>query len=183
MYRSAAAALNDTTLPEHLVLSAHAFRELLEKLPAEDGVEDANPDLLARVKKLVPFWEKARAEKTAAQTWAGTITDLLRSFLEAAETFFATLDSHAGSRRTATARYLNTLDPSPAPLPPDVQTRNAKTWMDLRKFFNDVSHHKFPVDDAYFRERVAEFEAFLVARLNPKPTSDFTAIDALLREG
>jgi hypothetical protein len=154
----------------------------MEKLPAEEGAVDSNPDVQARIKKLVPHWETVCAERQSREGWGGSITDAIRGFLEAFQTFFATFESHAAGRRAETSRYLTSLDPATIGLPADIQKRNAKAWMDLRKFFNDVSHHLFPVDDPAFRASVSEFEAFLVARMNPRPTADFAAIDALLNE-
>jgi len=78
--------------------------------------------------------------------------------------------------------FLNRLDVAAVHLPSDLQRKNAQEWMKLRGYFNDVSHHRFPAAESEFAERVTQLEAFLYARLIPRPTADFAIIDALLQE-
>lgn len=183
-YQAAVAILNDKVLPDRLSLAAHALRELMEKLPNEDSAVDTGADLNTKVIALQEPWADALAEESGrgGDPWTNGIGAVLRAFLVAVGAFFSGRDAIAAGRRQQAVAFLNRLDVAPIPLPQDVQQRNAKQWMGLRQYFNNVAHHRFPPSDAEFSERVTQLEAFLYARLVPQPTADFAAIDALLQE-
>lgn len=184
-YQAAVVILNDQLLPDRLPLAAHALRELMEKLPADDGtVVDIGADLNTKVNALREPWDTAVAEDEGrgGERWSNGIGEALRAFLVAVAEFFAGRDGIAGGRRQQTIVFLNRLDVAPVRLPEDVQRKSAQEWMRLRGYFNDVSHHRFGPEERTFQEKVAQLESFLFARLVPRPTEDFAAIDALLQE-
>jgi hypothetical protein len=183
-YRAAIATLNDETLPDRIAITAHSLRELMEKLPNE-GATDKAADLNTRLKKLEQTWVTAHEEQQGheGERWIGSIGTALQAFLVEAEEFFKVGAQFSESRRTKTKQYLSRLEIAAQQMPPDMQTRNAKEWMLQRKYFTDLAHHRFPEQDAAFRQRVAQFESFLLVRIRPLPTKDFTEIDALLGEG
>lgn len=183
-YHAGIATFNDDKLPDRLPLAAHAFRELMEKLPNEGTAIDPGAALAEEVRGLRPSWDTAVAEDAAhgGEPWCHGVGDALHTFLLAVTGFFRARDAVAGGRRKQMIAFLNRLDVAAVPLPEDVQKKNAKQWMYLREYFNNVSHHRFAATDAEFQARVAQLEAFLCARLIPRPTADFAAIDALLQE-
>lgn len=184
-YRAAVVVLNDPALPDRMSLAAHALRELMEKLPNDEMTVDMGADLATKVRELRIAWEPAikEDEEHGGEAWTSGINETLRTFLRTVKMFFEGQDKIAGGRKEQAARFLDRLDVSPLALPKDVQLRNAKEWMKLRKYFNDVAHHRFADDDKAFLKQVTQLEAFLSARLVPRPTVDFAAIDALLEEG
>jgi hypothetical protein len=183
-YRAAVAVLNDQDLPDRLSLAAHSLRELMEKLPNDEMVVDTGADLNTKVNGLRPPWEIAVAEERArdGELWSNGIGGALRAFLTAVTEFFAGRDAIVAGRRQQAVEFLNRLDVAGVGLPADVQRKNGQEWMRLRGYFNDVSHHRFAVDDTAFEARVTQMETFLSVRLVPRPTADFAAIDALLQE-
>ena len=183
-YLASVVLLNDELLPDRLALAAHALREVMEKL-ANDGMEiDKGAALREQVKKLQLLWEKAIDEEqnVAEDKWMGGIGDLLRLFLNGVADFFRRQDVISDARREQAKRFLNKLEVSSIPLPKDVKEEHIDRWINLRKYFNDVAHHHFPVLDQEFKEKAARLELILVDRLNPRPTEDFAAIDELLTE-
>jgi len=182
LYRAAIAILNDAVMLDRFPLAAHELRELLEKLPGEEV--DLGAGLNAKVKALEPLWKQADEQEQASgqEFWTGQVTDALRAFLVAAQAFFAERTGMAITRNQVLVRYLHGLDPAQVKLPKELQQKNAQQLMTLRKFFTEVSHHRLTADEAAFQDRVGQLEGFLSAHLNPRPTEDFEAIDALLRE-
>ncbi len=183
-YQAAAVILNDQLLPDRLPLAAHALRELMEKLPSDGVAVDTGADLNAKVNALREPWDTAVAEDEGrgGERWSNGIGEALRAFLTAMTEFFAGRDSIVAGRRQQAMVFLKRLDVAAVRLPQDVQRKSAQEWMRLRGYFNDVSHHRFGPEERAFQERVTELERFLFARLVPRPTEDFAAIDALLQE-
>lgn len=177
-YRAAIAVVNDSELPDRLSLAAHSFREVMEKLPLES--QDRGADLLSKVRKLQAPWKLARQEQEGAGgAWNGTISEPLREFLDAIQSFFDGQAQLVNSRRDYVNRFLNRID-GDANVPANIQEERAKQWMGFHRYFDSVAHHK-TVQEEEFRARMARFEVFIADRLS-RPTDDFAAIDALLEE-
>jgi hypothetical protein len=184
-YQAAVVVLNDPSLPDRIALAAHALRELMEKLPEEAGAVQMGPDLNTKVNNLRPSWDVAirQEHERCGELWGNGIGDALRMFLESMADFFQVRENITTGRRDQATQFLNLLDVAPIPLPEDVQRTNAEKWMRLRKYFNEVAHHRFAPAEQQFQEQVLALEVFLAPRLAPRPTDDFAAIDALLAEG
>jgi hypothetical protein len=112
--------------------------------------------------------------------WNGEITEPLREFLTAMQSFFDGQAQLVDSRREHARRFMGSLDGTPG-LPEDVQLENAKQWMNFHRYFDAIAHHK-SVEEPEFRVSIAGFEVFISTRLKPRPTDDFATIDALLEE-
>ena len=183
-YHAAIVILNDNGLPDRLSLASHALRELVEKLPSDDMAVDMEADLNAKVNALRSTWEEAITEerRRGGEQWGDGVGKALRAFLDAVAELFRGREGIGAGRRDQAVRFLNRLDVPAIPLPADVQRQNAQDWMRLRAYFNDFSHHRFVEEERVFQERVMQLESFLSARLVPRPTDDFAAIDALLEE-
>jgi hypothetical protein len=183
-YHAAVVILDDDVMPDRLALAAHALRELMEKLPGDEMAVDMGADLNTKVNALRPPWEGAVAEEEqrGGEQWGNGIGAALRTFLGAVGEFFRGRNEIVAGRREQAVQFLNRLDVAAVPLPTDVQRQNAQEWMRLRGYFNDVSHHRFVPEEQAFQLRVMQLEGFLSARLIRRPTDDFAAIDALLKE-
>jgi hypothetical protein len=179
-YRAAIALINDDGLPDRLALAAHAMREVMEKLPGDGVRADRGADLPTKVRRLRPPWDLACSAKQRGE-WTGEISDPLRDFLVVMQEFFAGQDQLVITRREYTVQFLRDLEVIPAGLPDDVQIENAKQWMKFHRYFDGVAHHGSADEDA-FREQLSRLESFLSARLIPRPTGDFAAIDTLVEE-
>jgi hypothetical protein len=180
-YRAAIAVINDNALPDRLSLAAHALREVMEKLPGDGITVDRGASLPQKVIGLRPPWNNAHEEnQRSGGAWQGDISEPLREFLAAMQSFFDGQDEFTKSRQAFAEQFLNTLDAG-AGLPQDVQRANAKQWMSFQGYFLSVAHHG-SVKEQEFLSRVAGFEAFIATRLKPRPTEDFATIDALLEE-
>ena len=180
-YRAAIAVISDGGLPDRLSLAAHALREVMEKLPGDGISVDRAAGLPQKVRGLRPPWEKAHDEdQRCGGAWQGQISDPLRDFLAAMQTFFEGQEEFTRSRQTYAEEFLNTLDAG-AGLPKDVQRANAKQWMAFQNYFMAVAHHN-NVEEPQFLAQLAGFETFIATRLRPRPTEDFATIDALLEE-
>jgi len=182
-YLSAVAILNDAGLPDRIAMVAHALRELMEKLPNETKL-DEGADLNTRVIALQAPWKQACREEQerGGDKWTGPVGNSLRAFLTTAKDFFKHRDQIVAGRKELARRFLDSLDVGNIGLPDDIQRKNADAWMKLRKYFTGVAHHTITPDDPEFSAQVAQLEAFLYARLVPRPVADFAMIDALLRE-
>src|SRR5579884_1814705 len=58
-YHAGIAIINDPVLPDRLPLAAHAFRELMEKLPSDGTAVDQGAALADDVRALRLVWERA----------------------------------------------------------------------------------------------------------------------------
>lgn len=179
-YRAAIVVLNDTEMPDRLALAAHAVRELMEKLPGDTTFDRAR-SLPEKVRDLETAWTGAHEENVRGSgVWDGEISEALSTFLVAMQTFFDEQAALTKTRLEYAKEFLDSLD-STAGLPGDIQHANAKQWRSFHKYFADVSHHA-GTRDSEFEAQFAGFESFIAARLKPRPTDDFAAIDALLEE-
>lgn len=126
-YHAGIAAFNDDLLPDRLPMAAHAFRELMEKLPNDGTGIDQGAALADEVRALRPPWDQAVLEDAAhgGEAWRHGIGDALRTFLVAVTGFFRARDAVAGGRRQQTVQFLNRLDVAAIGLPEDVQRKNA----------------------------------------------------------
>lgn len=183
MYQAGVAIIKDELFPDRLSIAAHAFRELMEKLPNEGALIDRSPDLNTKVNDLRALWNAAVAEEGlhGGEAWQNRIGKDLRAFLDSVAELFAGRNAISANRRQVTIEFFNRLEVAAVPLPKDVQNQNAKDWMDLRRYFTEVSHHRFAPAEADFLGKVDRLEGFLSALLIPRPTADFAAIDVLLQ--
>ena len=177
-YRAAIAVMNDDGLPDRLSLAAHALREIMEKLPGENV--DRGADLPSKVRDLRPPWERACQERRG-DTWNGDVNDALREFLVVMQAFFEGQAVLVRTRREYAVEFLRRLDVAPTGLPDDVQKENAKLWVEFHRYFDRIAHHG-SVKEEVFRKQVSSLEAFLSARIMPRPTIDFARIETLVEE-
>lgn len=177
-YEGALAVLN-YVIPDRLPLAAHALREIMDWLPRYIDLPVVHTTLGAKANNLRDEWERLRKKTRCLRDgkWTGEIDAAVTRFLERADEFFGWMTEQRARKTQQTAKVLQALDPIglPAPLVED----NASSYLKIRNFFVEVSHHK-GCSDEEFTEWVAAFEVFLLDRLVPRTYEDFDAIDQLV---
>ncbi len=186
MYLGGLRVLEDEANPDAVPLTAHALRELMEKLPESLDVPVKAPtgELADRVRKLRSLWEET-LEKSACHNggeWEGEIDLPLRELLQSLKAFFEWYSANHQLRREEVISALRRLDPSDRFLPERLEEKNVQTWMALRRFFADVAHHRQDPGRDGLSQQLDQLEQFLLDRLQPRTFEDFDAIDALLKE-
>ncbi len=184
LYQSALRVLADGSNPGRLFLTAHAIREMADRLPkfldlptlAEQG------RLGDRVSALEVTWVNATKSQCRKDgQWAGEIDDPLRKLLEALQEFFQWWKDNRPRRRDVAARLFRSTDPSGMPLPKTLEQKRADRWLTLRDYFVRVAHQSSTTEEE-FRLVLSELEQILLDSLYRRPLEDFLAIDALLAE-
>jgi len=187
MYLGAITVLMQVNNPDRLALASHGLREVMEKIPRYIDVETAALDekLGEQVRTLEDVWMKATGESSCRQseTWSGQIDLPLVRLLDHLAAFFEWLAKHRPRRRSAIMDAMRQLDPSGMSLPEPLERRTYKTWDNLQRYFNNVSHHNWETNEEQFEERRDELEEFLLDKLSPRTFADFDEIDAIIREG
>lgn len=67
-------------------------------------------------------------------------------------------------------------------LPSDIEEAELDELMELKDYFTNLAHHAFSAPEEEFYTRLTQAETILLRKLNPEPSADFGAIDALLQE-
>ncbi|HEY3132716.1 MAG TPA: hypothetical protein VGL91_24915, partial [Acidobacteriota bacterium] len=109
--------------------------------------------------------------------WEGEIDAHIRDFLRTAQELFPNTSSY----RDSVKAFIKNLDPSPLSLPDSIREQQAKAWIPLLGYFNNVAHRAVTTEEE-FRARLDELENLLLTGLARTPSADFSAIDAILSE-
>jgi len=186
MYFGAHAALRDGSNPERLCISAHEFRELIEKVP--EIVDVSTPAQKERMgNKIQPVETAYDGAMSRSQVrppgWVGTVDQPLVRLLESVREFFAWKKKHNVRRRQEVTSTLRALDGPGRLLPPDLEEATVSAWMEMKDFFQNVAHHQHDPTLQQFEEQVRKLESFLLAKLNPETFAEFDVLDAIIREG
>ena len=184
--------LNSIGDPENLVLAAHEMRELMEKLPEvidmpffeNKSLERKKGTLREKVNLLVPKWNKVIKNKDFSDNscWKGQIDKSLEKFLVAFSKF---INWHQQWFPTYRERFKNTfrlLDPSGRALPEHIEDQNFKSWNEIYKYFEDVSHHRKKTTRVELINNIRSIEYFLLDRLIPKTSKDWDELDGIIQE-
>jgi hypothetical protein len=187
MYVGARLVLENRGNPDRIAQSAHAIRELIEKLatriasvPAAEG-----ESLKQKTRVLANDWRKCRATTDALKdgVWVGALDEALRNFLDGVGVFVEWFDRHKPPRRVEAEEALKKLHEADQVLPEPLFRANVSTWMSFQGYFQSVAHHgRVPVENDYV-EQLARLEAFLLPQLRPRVFADFEVLDQLIAEG
>lgn len=184
LYESALRVLADGSNPCRLFFAAHSIREMIDGLPrfldlptlAEQG------RLGDRVSALEVVWANATKSQCHRDgQWAGEIDDPLRKLLDALQNFFEWCKEHRRRRRNVAASLFRSADLSGIPLPETVEKKRVDRWLAKRDYFVGVAHQS-STTEAEFQSALDGLEQVLLDLLYPRPSEDFSAIDALLAE-
>ncbi len=182
MYFGGLSVLADYENPERIVLSAHCFRELIEKLPLtfDIPIPHQSGDMGAKVNILKEKWEGAieRSGCSSDNEWKGDIDQPLKKYLDGSRDFFQWHKENRLSRTELPKRLSRKLDPADDPMPGKLEKIEAETWKRYHGQFDGVAHHTVPPDD--YNSWIEHFERFLLDRLKPRTFEDQDQIDQLL---
>jgi len=187
MYRGGLIVLADVSNPDRFSLSAHAMRELMEKLPkyldvSTKAQQERLKDKVYEVGQSFHGMQQRTGCFNASAGWDGAIDGHLRRFLLRLVKFFDWFAAHHPRRRDELHGVLVRLDGSGRALPASLASLNLDAWEKMRDFFVNVAHHRKPGDEEEFRLWLDALERFLLDRLVPRTFEDFADIDALLGE-
>lgn len=173
--------------PDRLAQAAHGMRELMEKLPnyLDLPIPKKLPSLKEKVRHLARRRDKALNNSSSrdGSAWRGEIDNHLQKFLIEADEFFEWFEEEHPTRKRRTVKMLRGLDPSALPLPEPLEESNIEQWNKCNDHFQGVSHHTISGAENDFRLHLSVLENFLLDRLAPQTSEDFTLIDELIREG
>lgn len=181
MYQGALQVLADEENSDRLALSAHGFRELMEKMGPDRG-----QTMNAKLQELRKSWDSAcdRSESFDQGEWrGGAIDGPLREFLAVLVEFFESMKTHVQSLKKGFQQLMRDLDPYPSGPPQDLEEIRVNEWQRSYRFFQNVCHHRKIATPDGFRERVDAIETLLHDYLAPRTFDVHTELDALIEEG
>jgi hypothetical protein len=169
--------------PEAIFQAAHSIREMLEKAPLLVGaasapsqrLNDKLAPLRAKFKKVKPNLNEDGSWQSGSEN---KIAKLLRDLRELCDWMDANLQQRKAQMRT----LLRSLTGPGILLPSDVEEAELDELMELKEYFTNLAHHGFSATEEEFYNRLMQAETILLRKLNPEPSADFEAIDALLQE-
>jgi len=186
IYYGGLVVLHDTSNPEHIPLAAHAFRELMEKMPGwlDVPMKAHSQSLGSEAKNLACAWSRTVVTSACRNRdgWEGEIDQPLRGFLGKAGGFFAWLTKHRPSRKEEVRRFIRKLDPAGTPMAAPLEDNIVERWQNTREFFTGVCHHRIECESTALRERLELMETLIIERLKPTAAEDAAEIDQLLEE-
>ena len=179
--------LSDETNPDRIALSAHGFREMMEKIPklVDVPIKSSDNPIGNKVRTLEAEWDKVLGNTNcnSTGTWAGEIDNALKNMLETLEDFFINLKKDVPKRREERTMMFRGFSESGSDLPQNILDKSNERWMNLYGFFTGTSHHSMPREIEIIREKVKHLEAVLTELLNPRTLEDFDEIDNIIKEG
>jgi len=187
IYEGALRTLADPANPDCLSLAAHGFRELMEKfarvvaVPARVPGENLTSKVRGLKKPYGQMKKKCDGHSPIVDGNGQPIKEIAQ-LMEAMEALFKWADEIMPSRKTATMKLLERLEPSARQLPSPLQELNAQIWEKIHNFFELTCHHNVEPSRDDAERWVSALEHFLLDRLIPRTTRDFGRIDAILSE-
>jgi hypothetical protein len=187
MYQGALVVLGDDSNPDRVALSAHGFRELMEKLPAymDVAMPAHRGSLKSEAKNAQAVWTRSVRQTACRQpdgTWSGQVDVHLQKAIRAVEAFFSWIDENLPRRRDEIDQALTRLDPGGPGIPAPLQSLNITRWQTMQDFFVPVSHHKLQTTAQDLARWAEELERFLLERLVPRTFDDQDEIDRVIAE-
>jgi hypothetical protein len=186
MYLGAVIALKDELDPERLCKAAHEMRELMEKISEIVDVEirALNERMGPKVAELETAFDSMLGKsKLKPPKWDGQVDQPVQRCLEKLREFVEWKKNHQPRRRDEVTSVLRALEGPNLLLPGDMEKIHVQSWMDAKKFFDDVAHHQFDPAEKEFTEPMGYVEGVLLSKLSPKTFADFDSVDAIIEEG
>lgn len=177
----------DSDNPDALALSAHGFRELMEKLPRSFDVPmPAHEEAMeGKINSIEKSWEEKALKSSSCENgrWSGKIDSLLAGFLKELRVFFEWKLTHRPRRKEEIRKALKKLDLSGKSQPEVLENLNIDKWREIREFFVRVAHHRGerPHEGEFVGFQYA-LEKFILDLLDPRVFEDMKVLDQILRE-
>lgn len=182
-YRGALVVIVDRGNPEAVFQAAHSIREMLEKAPLLVGAASAPSQRL--YDKLAPFrakFKKVRPSLNEDGSWQPGSETKIAKLLRDLRDLCDWMDANLQQRKVQLRTLLRALVGPGILLPSDVEEAELNELMDLKDYFTNLAHHAFSATEEEFYSSLTQAETILLRKLNPEPSADFGAIDALLQE-
>lgn len=188
MYEAAIRMMDSPELEDAMSLAGHAMRELMDRLPqALDLPVGQKSRLFTRLDQLQERLDQARATSSCAteEGWSGNIDAPLVALVEAAEVLIQERKEFWPSRTQTAAELMKRLEPGFVQRAEPMAKREARSWSESHRYFEQVSHHHYLYGDlettsVEFVGRVREIEVLLLNKLRPPTAADFAEIDKLM---
>jgi hypothetical protein len=190
IYEAVVRIIGAADVPDQLSLAAHAMRELMERLPlAFDLPIDEKSRLFNRLDELERALAQAQTTSACRTTdgWQGEIDSPVAKVLAAVEELVDDRHRFWSSRSATAVELMNRLEPTLARRSAPLVNTDADVWLDLRRYFESVSHHHHVFDSlqtsaSEFGDRVRTIEVLLLNKLRPPTAADFEEIDGLMSQ-
>ena len=186
IYLGAHLALRDSANPERFCLSAHEFRELMEKVPEiVDVTTQAHKENMGdKIQQLDVAYDRAVSNvPLPIKDWSGALNQHVARFLEELRDFFEWKKINNPSRRREIASTFRALDGPGRALPPDLENAAVESWLETKRFFLSVAHHQLEPTLDQFEEQARRIEGLLLQKLNPQTFAEFDVLDSIIDEG
>ncbi len=175
MYLGATMVRNQSANPDTMALSAHGFRELMEKLPRLLDVPMAQR-LTSRMGATIERWK--RMANAPAEQRDGAKA----KFCEEAEKLISWYVEQSTERNQRAGAVMDRLDQRKAALPQPAKAPHVATWNACLRVVETAAHHGSVTPEVY-EEHVQKLEDFLIDRLRPSAVDDQRTIEDIVREG
>ena len=172
IYLGALTVLADEQNPDRLALTAHGFRELVEKLPRylDAPVKDP-PSMKVKVQQVHESWTRGVKNSacyegniwTREVDWSGNIDGPLQRLLKQIGEFFQWFENERPSRKQQTSIILNKL--GTRTLPKSLHELQVEAWERCHYYFDAVAHHSNTSLEE-LEQWVTEFEHILLDHLD-----------------
>jgi len=187
MYKGGLFVLKQFENPERVVLAAHSFRELLEKLPEIVDVpvtNQNNNNIRTFVEMLYERFEHVKARSVCFNNgrWEGGIDEHIREclfFIESEIVVVRKMTSPRKDQQTQMIRKTAGANYVPFEVLESNMLRNIKT---LRNYFIGVAHHNIVAVEAEFLIKIEQLETLIHELFYPKVTEALDEIDQLIEE-
>src|SRR6202035_1428238 len=136
-----------------LCKAAHEMRELMEKIAEIVDVEirALNERMGPKVTELEAAFDSMLGKsKLKPPKWDGKVDQPVQRCLEKLREFVEWKKNHQPRRRDEVTSVLRALDGPNRILPGDMEKIHVQSWMDAKKFFDDVAHHQFDPSEKEF---------------------------------
>lgn len=186
-YYGARVALSDLDNPEAFAQAGHSIRELMNNLhtivdvPAESVDTRRMGDVF---NTLADRWEGGQKNSACFVDgqWSGTIDRPATKAFVAVDEAVTWYRENRPKRRETVRTTLRGLGGSRLPVPTWVEDKHIELWDELRDFFIRVCHHGQETDATEFLGAVAEFELFVLGRLQRRTFDQHDTLDELISE-
>ena len=186
IYVGAHIVLADGANPERFCCAAHELRELIEKVPeiVDVQMQAARENMKQKAQALEKEYDSAlRKTQLKPPNWDGAVDLAMVGLLRELQRFVEWVRANAVSRKDEYRSMLRALGGQGPVLPPTAEDRMLRSLDELKKFFNNVSHHRHNPTAEQFQEQMSKLESFLLKKLNPQTFADFDALDTIIGEG
>ena len=179
MYLGAFVAIEDKENPDCIAQSAHSVRELMEK--TERNIFNYNlqkgGSMNDKVRDLDRVWTKHSHDIDQKAVMPSELSEKLKALS-------SWLKDERPNKRRLVAMGIRMRDPFGRKMPANIEESLAEEWLQLREWFDTVSHHgNTTVSIQELEDKIKSLESQLLNHFLPPAAADLNEIDMIIREG